>query len=252
MIKAKHRAFVEASRTLAEKGYAIEVPRLLVEMDGEVFPAENDAIMERVDWSLARHPARLTEEELSFHRSQDVIEIDLDGEKLVYSRTTEAQPVLSGLHTPSDSDLEASLVQWLERECRAPDIPQSDMLPWIAALVADLLTSRDLSIRTLIDWQHQIAARIRWKIQSIREAEKTRGHQMALFAEDAKPTWSEASVVRFDETVYQTVPTQPTGAFRLKKHLLGADRAPLIDGDLNGEEFQCACPPRVRRKCARH
>jgi len=47
-------------------------------------------------------------------------------------------------------------------------------------------------------------------------------------------------VVRFDDTIYQNVPTQTIGAFRFNRHLLGADRAPLIDGDLNGEEFQCA------------
>jgi len=236
----KHRATVEASRTLAQKGHVIEIPQLLVEMEGETFLAETDAIMERVDWSLDRHPARLTEQELNFHRSQDVIEIDLEGEKLVYSRMTEEQPILSGLHAPTDADLEASLVQWLERECRVWGIPQAEMLPWIAAVVADLVTNRGVSIRTLIDWQHQIAARIRWKIQAIRNEEKTRAHQMVLFDDETKPTWSESNVVRFDDTIYQNVPTQTIGAFRFNRHLLGVDRAPLIDGDLNGEEFQCA------------
>ena len=236
----KHRASLEASRTLAQKGHVIEVPQLLVEMEGETFPAETDAIMERVDWSLDRHPARLTEQELSFRQSQDVVEIDLDGEKLVYTRTTEEQPVLSGLTSPSDADLEASLVQWLERECRVPDIPQAEMLPWIAAVVADLVATREISIRTLIDWQHQIAARIRWKIQAIRAAERFRAHQIALFDDGAKPTWSESRLVRFDDTIYRNVPTQPIGQLRFERHLLGADRAPLIDGDLNGEEFQCA------------
>jgi type III restriction enzyme len=236
----QHRATVEASRTLAQKGHVIEIPQLLVEMESETFLAETDAIMERMDWSLSRHPARLTEQEQSFHRSQDVIEIDLEGEKLVYSRMTEDQPVLSGLNSPSDADLEASLVQWLERECRVPDISQAEMLPWIAALVADLVTNRNVSVRPLIDWQHQIAARIRWKIAEIRNEEKARAHQIALFDETAKPTWSASRLVRFDDTIYQNVPTQEIGAFRFNRHLLGADRAPLIDGDLNGEEFQCA------------
>ncbi|WP_375263984.1 hypothetical protein, partial [Palleronia sp.] len=172
----KHRATVETSRTLAQKGHVIEIPQLLVEMEGETFFAETGAIMESVDWSLDRHPAQLTEQELGFHRSQDVIEIDFEGEKLVYSRITEEQPILSGLHAPSDADLEASLVQWLERECRVPDISHAEMLPWIAAVVADLVANREIGIRTLNDWQHQIPARIRWKIQAIREEEKTRAH----------------------------------------------------------------------------
>ena len=114
------------------------------------------------------------------------------------------------------------------------------MPPWIAAVLADLTTNRNVNVRTLIDWQHQIAARIRWKIQAICDAERTRAHQIALFDEGAKPTWSESRLVRFDDTIYQNVPTQTIGAFRFKRHLLGADRAPLIDGDLNAEEFQCA------------
>lgn len=64
---------------------------------------------------------------------------------------------------------------------------------------------------------------------------------MALLDEGAVPTWSPGAVVRFDETVYRGVATQPTGAFRFRKHLHGADRAPLIDGKPDGEEFRCAC-----------
>lgn len=112
-------------------------------MEGETFLAETDAMVERVGWSLDRHAARLSEKELSFHRSHDVVEIDLDGERLVYSRPTQEQTALPGFATASDADLEASLVQWLKRECRAPDIPQAEMMPWIAALITDLLTARE-------------------------------------------------------------------------------------------------------------
>ncbi|MCB1407765.1 MAG: DEAD/DEAH box helicase family protein, partial [Rhodobacteraceae bacterium] len=236
----RHRARVEASRTLAQQGHVIDVPQLLVEMEGETFVAETDAIMERVDWSLDRHAARLTEQEMSFHRAQEVVEIDLEGEKLVYSRISQDQPILHGLQGPTDAELEASLVQWLERACRVPFLSQAELMPWIAALVADLTATRDISVRTLIDWQHQLAARIRWKLQSIRDAERSAAHQMVLFGEASRPTWDAGRIVRFDDSVYQNVPTQPLGALRFNKHLLGADRAPLLDGDLNGEEFQCA------------
>ena len=237
---AKHRAEVAARQTLAEQGEAIELPRLLIEMDGEVFEADTDAIMERVDWSILDHPAELTEKELTFRRDEDVIEIDLEGDKLVYSRTTATAPQLQGLTTPSDDDIEASLVQWLERECRQPDITQAEMLPWIANVVARLLSRDGVSVRTLIDWQHQIAARLRWKLAEIRKTERGKAYQLALFDEPAKPNASDAAIVRFDGTVYRTVPTQDIGAMRFRRHLLGTDRAPFLDGDLNGEEFQCA------------
>ena len=237
---AAHRAKVEAGRTPAEKGAFIEIPKLMVEMQGELFIADTDAIMERVDWSLGAHPARLSETELSFRREENVIEIDLEGEKLVYSQKTQEHPFLSGLHAPADAEIEASLVQWLERGCRAADIPQADMMPWIAAIVADLLTRRDIDVRTLIDWQYAIAAKIRWKIGDIRTTERAKARQMALFDEDAAPAVSMAHTVRFDDRIYRTVPTHSTGAFRFRKHLLGADRCASIDGSPGGEEFQCA------------
>jgi type III restriction enzyme len=236
----KHRAKVEAARSPAEKGAVIEVPQLLVEMEGETFPADTDAIMERVDWSLAKHPARLTEEELSFRRDEAVVEIDLRGDRLVYSQSSQSQPVLKGMTAPPDEDLEVTLVQWLERECRAPDIPQPELRAWIAAIVTDLLTRRDIHIRTLVEWQHQIATKLRWKLNDLRTAERSSARQAALFDNDALPTFDPKCVVRFDDTVYRNVATQPTGAVRLNRHLLGADRVPLIDGNLGGEEFQCA------------
>ncbi|WP_414896861.1 DEAD/DEAH box helicase family protein [Rhodovulum sp. YEN HP10] len=237
---AKHRAKVEAQKTRAELGAVIEVPRLLLEMDGEVFAADTDAIYERADWSLLDHPAVLSETELSFRRDEDVIEIDLEGEKLVYSRSTHEMPQLSGLVLPDDADLELSLIQWLVRECRHRWITEAEMQPWVAGLIGSLLEREGVTARTLIDWQHQIAARIRWKIEEIHKIERGRAHQMALFDMSAKPTWDAANIIRFDDTVYRTVPTQPIGAMRFKRHLLGADRAPLLDGDLNGQEFQCA------------
>lgn len=131
-------------------------------------------------------------------------------------------------------------MQWLERSCRTPDIAQDELRPWIAGVVADLLARRNISVRTLIDWQNQIATGIRWKLGEIRRAERSKARQAALFDDAAAPRMSDAAVIRFDASVYATVPTHPTGPYRFRKHLLGGDRAPLTDGNPGGEEFQCA------------
>lgn len=116
-----------------------------------------------------------------------------------------------------------------------------------SAVVADLLANREVGIRTLIDWQHKIAARIRRKIQTIRKEEKTGAHRMALFGDEAKPTRSDSRVVRIDDRIWQDLPTQTTGAFRFNRHLPGADRAPLIAGELNDEDVQSLAHPRPAR-----
>lgn len=236
----RHEAQVEAALSPAEKGAAIEVPFLMVEMDGDLFQADTDLIMERVEWSILNHPSQITEAEMSFRRAENVIEIDVEGEKLVYSQTQTTQLPLVGLADPNNATLESSLVQWLERQCRAADIPPTDLSAWLARIVANLVTERGIPARTLIDWQYPLATRIRAKIAEIRAGVRQQAHQIALFDDKAVLGADPACVARFDAESYANVPTTPTGAFRLRRHLLGADRVPLLDGDLGGEEFQCA------------
>ena len=184
--------------------------------------------------------AEITEAELSFRRSENVIEIDIEGEKLVYHQTTATQAPLPSLREPDATATEATLVQWLEKQCRARDIPQPEMTAWLARVVSGLVTRRGLSVRTLIDWQYPLATCVRAKIQAIRTHVRSQAHQQALFGSEARFAHDGAAIARFDAESYATVPTQSTGAFRLRKHLLGPSRVPLIDGDLGGEEFQCA------------
>ena len=236
----RHEAQVEAALSPAEKGAAIEVPFLMVEMDGDLFQADTDLIMERVEWSILNHPAQITEAEMSFRRAENVIEIDVEGEKLVYSQTQTTQLPLIGLADPDDATLASSLVQWLDRQSRAADIPPTDLSAWLARIVANLVTERGIPARTLIDWQYPLATRIRAKIAEIRAAVRQQAHQIALFDDTAVLGTDPACVAKFDAESYANVPTTPTGAFRLRRHLLGANRVPLLDGDLGGEEFQCA------------
>lgn len=236
----RHEAQVEAALSPAERGAAIEVPFLMVEMDGDLFQADTDLIMERVEWSILNHPAQITEAEMSFRRAENVIEIDVEGEKLVYSQTQTTQLPLIGLGDPDEATLESSLVQWLDRQCRAADIPPDDLSAWLARIVANLVTERGISARTLIDWQYPLATRIRAKIAEIRAGVRQQAHQVALFDDTAVLGTDPACVARFDAESYANVPTTPTVAFRLRRHLLAADRVPLLDGDLGGEEFQCA------------
>lgn len=237
---ATHREKVQAEKSPAERGDSISVPFLMVEFQGDLFRAETDLILERVDWSILKHPTEITEAEMSFRREENLIEIDIEGERLVYHQATGTQAPISNLGEPNATATEATLVQWLEKECRARDIPQQDMTAWLAKLVAWLTSARGLSVRTLIDWQYPLATCIRAKISAIRNTEKRQAYQAALFADDACLSANSAAIARFDLQSYATVPTQSTGAFRLRRHLLGPSRIPLIDGELGGEEFQCA------------
>lgn len=237
---AKHREKVEAEKSPADRGVAIEVPFLVVEFQGDLFRAESSLILERVEWSLLDHPATITEDEMDFRRSESFIEIDIEGEKLTFTQGSERTGPLPGLIAPSDTDTEATLVQWLERKCRSADISQPELTAWLTKLVSWMVNTRGVAVRTLIDWQYPLATKVRSKIDAIRADVRSRAHQEALFGPEAVLGDDPSAIARFDDASYAAVPTQSTGAFRLQRHLLGPSRIPLLDGNLGGEEFQCA------------
>ncbi|MRX52191.1 restriction endonuclease subunit R [Paracoccus sp. S-4012] len=186
----KHREKVETRRSPAEKGAVIELPLLMAEIGGEIVPADTDSLMELSDWSLSNASARLEEADLSFTRNDEVVEIDLEGEKIVYSRTTITQAPLPGVGELDQDSLAATLVQWLERSCRAADIPQDQLRAWLSLAVAHLRSRRGIAPRTLIEWQDVLAAKLRQRITEQRDAARSAMRQAALFDDDAAPVIS--------------------------------------------------------------
>ena len=236
-----HAERIEQAKSPAERGESIAVPVLLCERQGELFRADADLIMERFDWALHPEDARLTKDELEFRRDEGEIVMDIEGERLVFEQQTRSQEALPGLASADDDSLALSLIAWLERECRSLDIPQLDRLAWLRAVVEDLRQTRGIPVRTLIDWQAVLAARLRAKIDRLRQEARQTAYQGALFAPDAAPRADDAAVVRLDAGTYADVGTYPVpGGAKLKRHLFGPDRIQKIDGKPMGEEFACA------------
>ena len=236
----KHRAKVEARRSPAEKGAVIEVPLLFAQVDGVLVPADTDSLMELSDWSLTEASAILGEDDLRFERNDEVMQIDLAGEKIVYTRLTVSQPMLTGLAGVSEDDLAATLIQWLERACRAPDIPQDHLRTWLSAAIAHLRSRRGIAVQTLIDWQDALSAKLRQRIAETRDAARLQMRQAALFGNNATPAVSADATIRFDASTYRDLAMVPLDRLRFTKHLLGNDAVPAFDGDETGEEFACA------------
>ncbi|MGZ3215817.1 hypothetical protein [Paracoccus sp. T5] len=218
----------------------IEVPLLFAEVDGELLPADTDSLMELSDWTLCEASAHLEEADLSFQRADEVMEIDLDGEKLVYTRMTVTQPRLIGMGAVDEDSLAATLIQWLERACRAPDLPQEHLRGWLSAAVAHLRTRRGVSMDTLVDWQDALSAKLRQRIAEQREAARRQVRQAALFDEGAAPAVVKDATIRFDASTYRDAPLTYLNRLRFQKHLLGSDAVPTFGGDETGEEFACA------------
>lgn len=129
--------------------------------------------------------------------------------------------MLSGIGAVDDDSLAATLIQWVERACRAPDLPQDHLHAWLSPAVAHLRTRRSIPVQTLVDWQDALLAKLRQRIAEQREAARGAIRQPGLFDEGAAPTVSKDATIRFDASTYRDVALTPLDRVRFPKHLLG-------------------------------
>lgn len=237
---AQHRAKVEAARTPAERGDGIELPLLGVRLDGEAFTAEAAAILERAEWSLLDAPADVPPDALQLTADGEAMEVDIAAGRVRFERVAVAQPPLplGGRGNAAQAD-ETFLIHWLERQCRVADVPQAEMEAWLARAVTSLTGARGIDPARLIDWRHELAAYLRARIASARDDAQGKAWQRALFG-PAADVFAGAGRARLDAITLAGQPTMSTGAFKLRRHLLGPDCIGVLDGDPGGAEFQCA------------
>ena len=98
----RHQTTVEAARTPAERGEAIELPLLACRVGGEAFTAEAGAILERADWSLLNASPEVPPEALRLSEEGAAMEVDIAGGRLTFSEGAAPQPrlPLQRLRTP--------------------------------------------------------------------------------------------------------------------------------------------------------
>lgn len=235
-----HQKKVEAAKSPAEKGISISVPGLGSLVQGELLLAHDETIFDAQPWTLAKEPAVLTEEELKLNKADGIIMIDLRGEKVVYEEKLAQDEFLPGLQNRNVGTTEARFVSILERQCRVESLPVSELSRWLAGIVADLISTRGMSVQDLVDWEPQIVAAIREKLRKLYEKSKKEAFQLALFSDTADLKVIEGKF-DFKEGVYADVPRHPLPpGMILSKHLLGERTIPRLDGNPLGEEMQCA------------
>ncbi len=214
------------------------MPRLITEIQGHFEFADADVFMEFHDWSLASHPARLDEAAFAIRETARSFEIDVSGNRVVYQCASEDEQL--ALDVEVDGWSPQSLVLWLDRQLREPDILQSDLLKWLSDCVGFLTGPRKIHIATLMRVKFILARTLRERIAQARRAEQQAVYQGCLFAPTAKVEVSFENGFAFREGMYRDVRKQRDGRWKPRKHFLGADNLPAFDGVVDGEEYQCA------------
>lgn len=226
----------------AEKGEEFVVPALMAHVQGELVFADGERFAEYFDWSLNDAPVQMAKAEFDVTETEDGFEIDLDGNHLRVKPTDQSDQLL--LDIAVDGWSEAGLVQILARRVRADDVPASEMMAWLSAVVQHLTGPRDLPLAALMRCRFILARKLKDKVDALRREARGRAYQTCLFAPDAQPEVSFEDGFRFFDGMFDGVPTYRGKKYTFAKHFLGADRVPRFDGKgedgAEGEEFKAA------------
>ncbi len=231
----RHRA--ERLVSPAAKGEPFAVPRLCLSVQGELELAEPELFLDLGGWNLLDYDASLTPDEFKAVDAYQSFALDVDDkEQVTYELVSDEirQPELKGLVAEWD---EKVLARWLDRQCRASDLPQTQLLEFVRQVVVDQIENKKVVLADLVRAKYRLAKAITAKIGNYRKQAQDKGYQTCLF-DNASPV--EAS---FDYAFNFSPDIYPAnnfyrGGYQFQKHYYGAHRV----GDLKntGEEFECA------------
>ena len=229
----RQRIAYQNSISPAERGEKFAVPRLFLNVQGELQLAEEELILDLGGWTLNDCPATLSPAEFSIQETAERWEVDLYGEKVGYKHLDQNIQLEIGLLKLDWTDLQLS--RWLDRQCRQPDITQPVLLEFCRRLVAGLLESRRFSLNDLVRFKYPLAKATQQKIAAYRREAYAQGYQDRLFGASAQVETGFADGFAFDKRPYPAAWFYQ-GAYRFQKHFFGR----VGELESKGEEFECA------------
>ena len=229
----RYRIAQHNSTSPATRGEKFPVPRLFLQVQGQLELVEKDIILDLGGWSLNNYAAELSPAEFSIHETAERWEVDLRGEKVVYSHIEQSTQLEIGLLKLDWTDLQLS--RWLDKECRQPDLTQTVLLEFCRRTVAHLTTTRGLALNDLLRFKFQLAKAVLQRISAYRQQAFAANYQTFLFGAEAHVMTSFSDGFAFDNRPYPASWLY-SGALQFKKHFFGS----VGELKASGEEFDCA------------
>lgn len=218
------------------------VPRLCVYIQGELELAERELFLDAAGWNLLDCPAELAD--FHFNDAAKTFEFDVDGNRVVYQFRGDQQlelPHIAGQWTVN------SLVQWLDRELRQPDIRQEVLQRWLLDAVTYLMDRKRFDLPALARAKFILARALGEQIRVCREAAAQRGYHELLFGPQAAVETRYTYEFCYEPGIYPANSFCRSG-YKWQKHFYPPAPGELAAG---GEEFECAQAldilPAVRR-----
>lgn len=229
----RHRIAHSKSLSPYERGEQFAVPRLFLNVQGELQFPEEEVVLDLAGWNLIEWPAELSASEFSIRENAERFEVDIQGERVVYSHLDQSIQLELGLLKLDMTDLQLS--RWLDGQCRDDFIGQAKRLEFCRKLVSYLMAAQKIPLNDLVRFKYQLAKAVKEKIAAHRRAAYAKGFQTFLFAPEAKVETSAADNFRFDNRPYPAASSYQ-GGYQFKKPFF----VPVGELEAKGEEFDCA------------
>jgi len=228
----RHRA---ERRSPAERGEALIVPQLCLQLDGETVVLEKEEALGARGFDPLDSYTPLTDAEFSLNETAQAWQADIEGEKIKVSSVDETrQLALDNIETEiSASELAAILARNLYADVGAGTMPGGAFLAYLHKTVQDLLARGDMSLPKLVRGRFLLESVIRDRLGRARRAAYKTALQQVLLHDTKHLT------VDLRQHGFQFPPHYPAsqlynGRMRFNKHYY-----PLI-AQMNSEEAECA------------
>jgi type III restriction enzyme len=213
------------------------IPLLCIrDAQGELDLAERETLLDLAGFSLAEQPAELPGFMPDKDRKPYLLDVT-DGHLRIEQELTTYAVNLDGV--PTDVT-ESDLIRWLDARLRQPDTPQSQMLAWLAKVMAGLQrgggSAAGYTLTALVRHRNQLADALAERLKSLRGSAQKQAFQQSLLGPDPRGCISPDYLFRFGRGMYPARPPYYQGRYRFLKHYYG------VIGDLKdkGEEYDCA------------
>jgi len=194
------------------------------------------------EWHFLDAPWDLTE--CSPHLSPDefapgapaeaVAEVDISAAGKVEIRFVDEVRQQLALLSVESGWTTASLANWIDRQIRHPDIPQSQSSLFIHRVLTGLMESRGLSIEGLAFHKFRACSAIAARINGYRLLQRKQGYQQLLFGEGREKIEVGPEVCLTLEEERYAPNRRYEGNYQFTKHSF------LAIGEMDGEEADCA------------
>ena len=230
-----HNQAINASKAPSETGASFgPLPMVCMSVQDELELVESEVFLHTDDWNLSSYSAELAN--FTLNETTNSFSIDTDGKQLTYKLAGEAETMSfnEGTFDVNEEDL----IRFLDRKLKQPDIPQGQLIKFLAVLVNGLLNKPGITLVALVRNKFPLSRAISALITRYRKEAQKKGYQASLFGTSNTARLSEQFVYDFLPDAYPSKPLYYSGRYQFQKHFFPQN---LIE-DLKdtGEEYECA------------